>query len=225
MNFKDIFIIFICTLAFVACKNEVKKNQSAEPSSTAAATPPAVAKKKIIFFGNSLTAGYGLSPEQAFSNLIQHQIDSLTLPYTCVNAGNSGETTAGGVTRIDWILQQPIDLFVLELGGNDALRGIPVATSAQNLQIIIDKVRKKYPNCAIVLAGMMAPPNLGATYTKAFHQMYLDLATKNKLALVPFLLEGVGGKPALNQSDGIHPTAEGHKILADNVWRILKPLL
>ena len=137
----------------------------------------------------------------------------------------SGETTADGKNRVDWVLQQPVDIFVLELGGNDALRGLPVKASRENLQTIIDKVKARYPNCKIVLAGMQAPPNLGPAYTKGFRQMYPELAQRNGTALVPFLLENVGGIASLNLEDGIHPNVEGQKIVAENVWKVLKPLL
>lgn len=190
-----------------------------------AAKTTASARKTIVFFGNSLTAAYQLSPEQGFPALIQQKIDSLGLPYQCVNAGLSGETTAGGKNRIDWILTQPVDIFVLELGGNDALRGLPIEESKKNLQAIIDRVKAKYPDCKIVLAGMLAPPNLGPKYTKDFRDMYPALAKANKTALVPFLLENVGGEPSLNLEDGIHPNVEGQKIVAETVWGVLKGLL
>jgi acyl-CoA thioesterase I len=183
------------------------------------------APKHILFFGNSLTAGLGVFPDQAFPALIGHRIDSLHLPYQVTNAGLSGETSAGGKSRIAWVLRQPVDIFVLELGANDGLRGIPVTETAANLQAIIDAVKAKYPAAKIVLAGMQIPPNMGAAYTTAFRDTFRQLAAKNKAALIPFLLQGVAGIPALNQQDGIHPTAEGHKIVANNVWRILKPLL
>jgi len=184
------------------------------------------AAKTIVFFGDSLTAGYGLNdPAQAFPALIQQKIDAAGLPYHVVNAGLSGETTAGGLSRVDWILQQPADLFVLELGGNDALRGLPVDQARANLQGIIDRVRTRYPGVKIVLAGMEAPRNLGDDYVRAFAAIYRELAVKNKLALIPFLLEGIGGHPELNQADGIHPTAEGHAMVAETVWKVLQPLL
>ncbi len=137
----------------------------------------------------------------------------------------SGETTADGKNRVDWVLKQQVDIFVLELGGNDALRGLPVKASRENLQVIITKVKARYPNCKIVLAGMLAPPNLGAAYTNAFKQMYPELAKNNQAALIPFLLEDVGGIPSLNLEDGIHPNVEGQKIVANNIWKVLKPLL
>lgn len=181
--------------------------------------------KTIVFFGNSLTAGYGLSPSEAFPAVIQHTIDSLNLPYRVVNAGVSGETSTGGDSRIDWILRQPLDVFVLELGANDGLRGIPLAQTRKSLQSIIDKVKAKYPNARLVLAGMQIPPNMGQDYTNEFRKIYPELAKKNDMALIPFLLKDVGGEARLNQQDGIHPTAEGHQIVAGNVWEVLKDVL
>ncbi|MDP4132348.1 MAG: arylesterase [Bacteroidota bacterium] len=182
-------------------------------------------RKNILFFGNSLTAGYGIDPSEAFPALIQAKLDSLKLPYQVINAGLSGETTAGGNSRIDWVLRQPVYIFVLELGGNDGLRGISLSESAKNLQIIIDKVKLKYPSAKIIMAGMQVPPNMGQKYTSEFRTMFRQLAVRNKIYLIPFLLEGVGGVPALNQHDGIHPNVQGHKIVAENIWKVLKPLL
>jgi len=183
------------------------------------------ARPAILFFGNSLTAGYGLDPEQAFPALIQQKIDSLGLLYQVVNAGLSGETTTGGLGRIDFLLRRPFAVVVIELGGNDGLRGINPALSKQNLQGIIDRVKQKLPLAKIMLVGMEAPPSMGQDFTKAFSQMYPALAQANQVALVPFLLERVGGDPKLNLPDGIHPTAEGHAIVAMTVWKTLKPLL
>jgi acyl-CoA thioesterase-1 len=181
--------------------------------------------KTIVFFGNSLTAGYGVDPSEAFPALVQEKIDSLKLPYKVINAGLSGETTAGGKSRIDWILRQPVDIFVLELGGNDGLRGIPIAETSKNLQAIIDRVREKYPNVKIILAGMQVPPNMGRTYTTSFRVVFQQLAANNHVDLIPFLLENVGGISHLNQADGIHPNPEGHRIVAENVWKVLQGLL
>ncbi|HEX8334210.1 MAG TPA: arylesterase, partial [Segetibacter sp.] len=178
--------------------------------------------KTILFFGNSLTAGYGLDPSEAFPALIQKKIDSLNMPYKVVNAGVSGETTSGGNSRIDWILRQPVDVFILELGANDGLRGIPTTETKKHLQSIIDKVKAKYPEAKLVLAGMQIPPNMGQAYATSFMELFPELASENKMALIPFLLQGVGGEASLNLQDGIHPTAEGHKILAENVWSVLK---
>ena len=179
----------------------------------------------ILFFGNSLTAGYGLEPEEAFPALIQNRIDSLGMDYEVVNAGLSGETTAGGRNRIDWVLNQDVDVFILELGANDGLRGVPVEESRRNLQAIINTVREKNPDTEIILTGMQMPPNMGQEYTTNFRNMFPELAEENDIHLIPFLLEDVGGIPELNQGDGIHPTAEGQKILAENVWEVLGPVL
>lgn len=181
--------------------------------------------KTILFFGNSLTAGYGLDPSESFPSLIQLKIDSLKLAYKVINAGVSGETSAGGNGRIDWILKQPVDVFVLELGANDGLRGIAVTETRRNLQAIIDKVKAKYPAATLVLAGMQVPPNMGQKYAGDFREMYPELAKKNNTGLVTFLLQGVGGIRNLNQADGIHPTAEGAKIVANNVWEVLQQVL
>lgn len=181
--------------------------------------------KTILFFGDSITAGYGLEPEQAFPTLIQQKIDSLDLNYDVVNAGLSGETSAGGLRRVDWILRQKVDIFVLELGGNDGLRGIDPQNTKQNLQGIIDKVYKTYPDSEIVLTGMEAPPNMGGLYTTEFRSVYQELAAENDVIFMPFILEEVAGDPELNLPDGIHPTAKGHQIVADNLWEILEPVL
>ncbi|CAG5072254.1 Esterase TesA [Dyadobacter sp. CECT 9623] len=214
-------------ILLLACNTEQKEQSAAAGDSTdTAAKTPAAKKKTIVFFGNSLTAAYGLDdPSQGFVGLIQKKIDSLKLNYKVINAGVSGETTSGGNSRIDWLLKQPLDIFVLELGGNDGLRGIPVSETKKNLQAIIDKVHTKYPEAKLVLAGMQIPPNIGQKYASDFRAVYADLAEKNDLTLIPFLLEGVGGEAKLNLPDGIHPTAEGHKILAENVWVEIKDLL
>jgi acyl-CoA thioesterase-1 len=207
-----------------ACNNN-EKPAVTNQDNTVKDTVSVAKKKTIVFFGNSLTAGYGLSPSQAFPAVIQKKIDSLGLPYQVINAGVSGETSSGGNTRIDWILKQPVDIFVLELGANDGLRGIPLAETKKSLQAIIDKVKAKNPAAKLVFAGMQIPPNMGQTYTTEFKNIYTDLAEKNGMTLVPFLLEGVGGEAKLNQEDGIHPTAEGHRIVAGNLWRQIEKLL
>ncbi|MBC5773413.1 arylesterase [Pontibacter sp. KCTC 32443] len=181
--------------------------------------------KVILFFGNSLTAGYGLEPSQAFPALIQERLDSLGLPYKVVNAGVSGETSAGGKSRIDWLLKKPVDVFVLELGANDGLRGIDPESTYKNLKTIIEKVRAKNPEVEIVLAGMQLPPSMGQKYTREFGEVYTRLEKDENVILIPFLLEGVGGNPELNQADGIHPTIEGQKILAANVWEALEQVV
>jgi acyl-CoA thioesterase I len=227
INYISAFFAF---LLVTACGGNQDKSATAEKKEQAktdsVGNTSATTEKNIIFFGNSLTAGYGLEqPTQAFPALVQQKIDSLDMPYKVVNAGLSGETTAGGRNRIDWILKQPVSVFVLELGGNDGLRGIPITETRANLQAIIDRVKEKNPDVKIVLAGMQVPPNMGRQYATEFQQVFRDLAQKNNTALIPFLLEGVGGIAELNQPDGIHPTANGHKIIADNVWSVMKPIL
>jgi len=187
--------------------------------------PAQAQSQTILFFGDSITAGNGVAQDEAFPALIQQKIDSLGWNFDVINGGLSGETSAGGLRRIDWMLQRPIDLFVLELGGNDGLRGIDLSTTKQNLQAIIDKVQKTYPQTKIVLAGMKVPPNLGESYTREVTQMYPSLASKNDISLIPFLLKGVAGKQELNQADEIHPNAAGHAIIAETVWEYLKPIL
>ena len=221
---KGSILIFSLIILLSGCADD-KKPVDSDQANIVKDSIPIVKKKTIVFFGNSLTAGYGLSPSQAFPAIIQKKIDSLGLSYQVVNAGVSGETSSGGNTRVDWILKQQVDIFILELGANDGLRGIPLAETRKSLQSIIDKVRSKYPESKLVFAGMQVPPNMGQTYSTEFRNIYTELATKNSMTLIPFILEGVGGEPQLNQEDGIHPTAEGHKIVADNIWRQLKPLL
>lgn len=194
---------------------------------TPAAAAP-TAPRTILFFGDSLSAGYGLdnAADESFPALIQRKITDARLPYRVINAGLSGDTTAGGLRRIDWLLQHPVDILVLELGGNDGLRGLPTEETARNLQTIIDKTRAKNPHVKIVIAGMRLPPNLGVDYVARFIAVFPTLAKSNPDAvLLPFILEGVGGDPRLNQRDQIHPTAAGHKIIAELVWKMLQPLL
>jgi acyl-CoA thioesterase-1 len=181
---------------------------------------------KILFFGDSLTAGFGLpTPTLAFPNQMEIELNKTPKQVKVINSGLSGETSAGGLSRIDWVLRQPIDVFVLELGANDGLRGLPLDQTKKNLQTIIDKVKAKYPNVKIVLAGMMVPPNMGPAYSDQFKKVYPDLAEKNKCHLIPFLLEGVGGNEKLNQSDGIHPNEEGHKIIAKNLAKFFEKII
>ena len=193
--------------------------------SLSAADAAPVLPHKIVFLGDSLAAGLGVDPEEAFPALIQKKIEAAGWNDAVVNAGVSGDTSADGLGRIDWLLKQRIDVLVLELGGNDGLRGLPVSATQTNLQAIIDRVKQKYPQAQIIVAGMQMPPNMGGDYTSAFRKLYPDLTATNHAALIPFLLAGVGGKPELNQPDHIHPNVEGHKIVADNVWNVLQPLL
>jgi acyl-CoA thioesterase-1 len=182
-------------------------------------------KGTIVVLGDSLAAGYGLDLEESYPALLQKKIEAAGLNYTVVNAGISGDTSAGGARRVDWLLQRRVEVLVLALGGNDGLRGIPVGVTRTNLQTIIDRTRGKYPQARVVIAGMQMPPNVGVEYRQQFAKLFPDLAKANQCALVPFLLEGVGGKPEFNQPDLIHPTAEGQKMVAENVWKVLKPLL
>lgn len=223
-------LLMFCYILFVTfCISCGEANSRQEGNDTAtegnSVKDPEIKSKKILFFGNSLTAGMGLDPNEAFPAVIQRKLDSLELPYEVINAGLSGETTAAGKSRIAWVLNQKIDIFVLELGANDGLRGIPLDETRKNLQEIIDVVRQKNGETKIILTGMQMPPNMGDDYTTTFRTLFSDLAKKNDIFLVPFLLERVGGIPDLNQQDGIHPTAEGQEILADNVWRVLEPLV
>ena len=181
--------------------------------------------KRIVVLGDSIAAGYGLDTEEAFPALIQQKIQRAGLNYTVVNAGLSGDTTAGGLRRIGWLLRQPVTILILELGGNDGLRGISPEETEKNLRGIIEKVREKYASAQIVLAGMQMPENMGPEYVTKFREIFPRVAKETRTALIPFLLEGVGGKADLNQPDRIHPTAEGHRIVAENVWKTLKPLL
>jgi acyl-CoA thioesterase-1 len=181
--------------------------------------------KKIIFFGNSITAGYQLDPADAFPNLIQLKLDSLGMNYECINAGVSGETTAGGLQRVDWVLKGKVDVFVLELGANDGLRGLPLDETHKNLMAIIQKVQNTNPKAKILLCGMEVPPNMGDEYAKKFRQTFIKVSKETGVPLLPFILEKVAGKKDLNLPDGIHPTEVGHKLVAQTVWRELENLL
>lgn len=185
----------------------------------------AAEKKTLLFFGDSLTAGYGVDPDEAYPALIQQRVDAAGLPWRIVNAGLSGETTAGGLRRLDWILRQQVDIFVIELGGNDGLRGIPPATTRANLEAMIRRIRERQPAIKIVVAGMQLPTNMGPEHTREFAAIYPEIAREQDAVLIPFLLAGVGGVPDLNLPDGIHPTPQGHAIVADTVWAVLQPLL
>jgi acyl-CoA thioesterase-1 len=223
------FCYFLSFLILLSCGADTsKKEKSTEiaPIESEQNLSETTTSKTMLFFGDSLTAGYGLDDvNDAFPALIQTKIDSLSLDYTVINSGVSGETTAGGKSRIDWVLNQKIDVFILELGANDGLRGVPLTETRANLQAIIDAVLEKNPNAKIVLAGMQLPPNMGQDYITEFKTIFPELAKKNQLDLIPFLLKDVGGIPELNQDDGIHPTVEGHKILAENVWAVLQHII
>jgi len=221
------FVITLFCLLSSSCKDkqsavkvvdaETIKQTKSEESTTKASD------KVILCFGNSLTAGYGLKDEnEGWTYLLQKRIDSLNLDYKVVNAGLSGETTAEGAQRIDWVLNQKVDVFILELGANDMLRGLDVGQTEKNLEDIIAAVKKKNQNIKIVIAGMLAPPSMGATYEKAFNGAFTKIAKKYNAALIPFLLESVAQIPELNLPDGKHPNAKGQKIVLENVWSILQ---
>ncbi len=220
------FRYFLLCLLLLSCGDTKTKKE--QPVSRQEATPSKVgipSKSTILFFGDSLTAGYGLELEQAFPALVQQRLDSLELPYVTINSGISGETSTGGLNRIDWVLRQNVSVFVLELGANDGLRGIPLDETKANLQKIINTVKTKNPETKIVLAGMQIPPNMGPEYTSTFRTIFPQLAQENSIPLIPFLLENVAGIPELNLEDGIHPTAKGHQMVMENVWKVLKEVL
>ncbi len=223
----------------VACANgnldsahnsrETKDNMSiakSAESSTAASRPvTAIRTPVVLFFGTSLTAGYGLDPDQAFPSLIEKKARDEGLPIKAINAGLSGETSAGAVRRIDWVLRTPADLVVIEVGANDALRGLSPDAARANLERVVSAVRMKQPRAKLALIQMEAPPNFGVAYTRSFRSIYSDVARKENIPLLPFLLDGVAGISRLNQPDGLHPNLTGERIVADNVWKALKPLV
>jgi acyl-CoA thioesterase-1 len=206
-------------LAAAACGGEDEAPPAAQAGAATEDRP------SVVFLGTSLTAGLGLDPSEAYPALIQRRIDEAGLPFAVVNAGVSGETSAGALQRIDWLLQRPVDVLIVETGANDGLRGIDPASLRSNLDAILDRAAAKDPRPALVIVGMEAPPNLGTRYTSAFRQVYREAAEQHGATFIPFLLEGVAGVAELNQGDGIHPTAEGHRRMADLVWRALEPVL
>jgi len=198
----------------------------ARPGETRPSAPPTPDDRPlVVFLGDSLTAGYGLDPSQAYPALIQARLDEAGLRYRAVNAGVSGETSAGALRRADWLFRQRIAVLVLETGGNDGLRGQEPKDTRANIQAILDRAQRQSPPPIVVIAGMETLPNYGVEYRRRFRALYPELAKRNGAVLIPFLLEGVGGVPALNQADGIHPTAEGQAKVADTVWTHLRPLL
>jgi acyl-CoA thioesterase-1 len=215
--------------ALPACRGE---EPAPEPSAAATADAPRAGSPDrgddnpaILFVGTSLTAGYGLDPAEAFPALIQEKLDAAGLDYRVVNAGVSGETSAGALRRMDWLLRQPVAVLVLETGANDGLRGQDPEATRANIQAIFDRARQQDPPPTLVLVAMEALPNYGREYREGFRAIYPELAEANGATLIPFLLEGVAGDPQLNQADGIHPTAEGQKRVAQNIWTVLKPML
>jgi len=206
-------------------KSEQRVNTQKTIDTITTKAKTSISKKTILFFGNSLTAAYGLETTAGFPAIIKNRIDSLQLPYHVINSGLSGETTAGGLRRLNWVLKQKIDVFVLELGANDGLRGTELTETYANLEKIIKIVKNKNPNVEIILAGMQIPPNMGVAYANTFKEIYPKLADAYDLELIPFLLEDVAGEASLNLPDGIHPNIEGQKILAENVWDVLEGIL
>lgn len=182
-------------------------------------------RRTLLVLGDSLAAGYGLDPAQSFPGLLQTWIERDGLGYEVVNAGVSGDTTAGGLRRLGWLLRRPVDVLLVELGGNDGLRGLAPEATRSNLVSIIETTRSRHPGARVILAGMQMPPNMGADYVARFRDLFPEVAREQRCALVPHLLEGVGGVPALNQADLIHPTAAGQAVVASNVWGVLRPIL
>lgn len=215
--------LFTVAVLLSSCGSSSEQKQAEEVSTES--TQATTKQKTILFFGNSLTAGYGIDQDEAFAGLTQSRIDSLGKDYRVINGGLSGETTAGGLSRLDWFLEEEPYIFILELGGNDGLRGIQLSETKSNLLAIIDKVRSKYPDTKIILAGMQIPPNMGQEYTDEFKAIYPAVAAEKNVTLIPFLLEGVAGNPELNLPDGIHPTEEGHKIVMETVWPYIEKLI
>ena len=226
----------------VACQPERNIDGATDTKRASAETAPAAAsaaasngetalndsvrgKVSVLFFGTSLTAGYGLDPSQAFPVMVAAKAAAEGTPIAAINAGLSGETSAGALRRIDWALKNPVDVVVLETGGNDALRALDANALKANLTAIVARIRKAQPGARIVLAVMEAPPNFGAGYTASFRDAYASVAKAEGLTLLPFLLDRVAGHPELNQDDGVHPNLAGERIVADNVWRALKPIV
>lgn len=208
-------------------KNNMTVTKATNDSATTGTAQASASSGKpvVLFFGTSLTAGLGLEPDQAFPALIEKKAAAEGMPITAVNAGLSGETTAGAARRIDWVLRTPANLVVIEGGANDALRGLSPDAARSNLEQVIDAIRKKQPAAKIVLLQMEAPPNFGVSYTRSFHAIYPDIAKKESIPLAPFFLDGVAGIPRYNQADGVHPNVAGERLVADNVWKALKPVV
>jgi acyl-CoA thioesterase-1 len=202
-------------------------NPPENPAAPIADTAPATldGRRTILFLGTSLTAGLGLEPDSAYPQQIQRKIDASGFPYQVVNAGVSGETSASLLRRLDWVLRRPADVIVVETGANDGLRGLPVDATRATIGEVLTRIRKERPGATIALVQMEAPPNMGQEYTSTFRAMFPELAREHGATLLPFLLEGVAGMARLNQNDGIHPNDAGERVVADNVWRALQPLL
>ena len=221
--------LLVCMAIVTGCEREPARERSAVARAEPPASPPALSpqpqpdRPRIVVLGDSLTAGFGINPDQAFPAVLQQRLDAAGLEYQIVNAGVSGDTSAGGLTRLDLALEGDVRVLIVALGGNDALRGLPVEELRRNLSTIIERAQARHVK--VVLTGMEAPPNFGHAYAVEFHEVYPDLARKYGAALVPFLLKDVAGIEALNQRDGIHPNPGGARLVADNVWTALKPLV
>ncbi|MEL6560088.1 MAG: arylesterase [Bacteroidota bacterium] len=225
---KDIkFTVYLSILILlVSCSSPTEDGNKTVKKNAKEGTDVRVKDKPVIlFFGNSITAGYGIDPENAFSSLIQERLDSLKYNYLVINAGLSGETTASGFSRVSWVLKTIPEVFVLELGANDGLRGIDVNETRKNLKLIIQKVKEVNPDAKILLAGMEVPPSMGEDYAGPFRKIFPEVSEAEEVSLIPFILDKVAGEADLNLPDGIHPTEEGHQIVAETVWTYLKPLL
>ncbi len=212
-------------LALGACRGGGRTEASPSPSASATAVAAADDRPVVLFVGTSLTAGLGLDPSEAYPALVQEKIDAAGLRYRVVNAGVSGETSAGARRRMAWLLRQPVAVLVVETGANDGLRGQEPEATRENIQAIFDEAKRQQPAPKLVLAAMEALPNYGEDYRRRFRAIYPELARANGATLVPFLLDGVAGEARLNQPDGIHPTAEGHALVAATVWKSLRPVL
>jgi len=220
----------ISLVAVVACQSErnmdggeASRRADAPTNAQAVSADSTASRLNVLFFGTSLTAGYGLDPSQAFPVLVAKKAAAEGFPINAINAGLSGETSAGALRRIDWVIKRPVDIVVVETGGNDGLRALDAGALKSNLTGIVKKIRAAQPNAKIVLATMEAPPNFGARYTAGFRDAYVSVAREQGVTLMPFLLDSVAGKAELNQDDAVHPNLAGEKIVADNVWRALKP--
>jgi acyl-CoA thioesterase I len=230
-----LIVLFACLLVAPACRGGAEDRDGAAPPATESPSPkrasaasgapaaPATARPRVVVLGDSLTAGLGLAETEAYPALLQQKIDAAGYPFQVVNAGVSGDTTAGGVRRLDWSLEGDVRVVVLALGANDGLRGLPVSQMRANLERLITAAKAR--GITVILAGMEAPPNYGAEYTAGFRNVYKDLAREHDLVLIPFLLDRVAGISALNQGDGIHPNGRGAAIMAETVWAALRPVL
>ena len=226
---RRLFVLLLAVVAAGSCRKEAAPEPAAaqprsEPSAVTPADPDAApARPRIVAFGDSLTIGLGLLEQEAYPALLQRKIDEAGYQFEVINAGVSGDTTAGALRRLDWALEGDVKILIVAFGGNDGLRGLPVTQMKENLSAIIEKARER--NVVVILAGMEAPPNFGQEYATQFRQAFRDVALRQRVLFLPFLLNNVAGKPELNQADGIHPNQQGTRIVADNVWTVLEPLL